>query len=150
MSSSGGSNSSSGSGSSYSSGDVGGGGDGGGAPAAKRAKVDGGAAGGNDGRHCSSSSGGGGSGESFDSGNSDGNSGKGGKEEVVARGPYLCTNYDIYLSSECCTMCAMALVHSRIGRVFFRAPTKYGAFLTQHHINSHPSLNHHFKVFTNL
>lgn len=33
--------------------------------------------------------------------------------------PYLCTNYDIFLTEEPCFMCAMALVQSRIRRVFY-------------------------------
>lgn len=32
---------------------------------------------------------------------------------------YLCLNYDVYTTHEPCTMCAMALLHSRIGRLFF-------------------------------
>lgn len=33
--------------------------------------------------------------------------------------PYLCTNYSIILTEEPCLMCCMALVHSRIRRIFF-------------------------------
>lgn len=32
---------------------------------------------------------------------------------------YLCLNYDVYMTHEPCTMCAMALLHSRIGRLFY-------------------------------
>jgi len=35
--------------------------------------------------------------------------------------PYLCTNYDVFTSVEPCIMCSMALLHSRIKRVFFIA-----------------------------
>ncbi|WMV20443.1 hypothetical protein MTR67_013828 [Solanum verrucosum] len=34
--------------------------------------------------------------------------------------PYLCTGYDIYLAWE---PCAMALVHQRVGRIFFSSPS---------------------------
>ncbi|VEU20815.1 DEKNAAC101749 [Brettanomyces naardenensis] len=32
---------------------------------------------------------------------------------------YLCLNYDVYTTHEPCTMCAMALLHSRIGRLIY-------------------------------
>ncbi|KAI9021175.1 cytidine deaminase-like protein [Hyaloraphidium curvatum] len=36
--------------------------------------------------------------------------------------PYLCTTYDVFTFREPCIMCAMALVHSRVSRVFFIQP----------------------------
>ncbi|KAL0323640.1 UNVERIFIED_CONTAM: tRNA-specific adenosine deaminase TAD3 [Sesamum angustifolium] len=36
--------------------------------------------------------------------------------------PYLCTGYDIYSVWEPCIMCAMAIVHQRIRRVFYSFP----------------------------
>lgn len=44
----------------------------------------------------------------------------------------------------------MALLHSRIGRVFYHKPTRTGAFGTVYKIHSHKSLNHHFKVFKDV
>ncbi|XP_020592632.1 probable inactive tRNA-specific adenosine deaminase-like protein 3, partial [Phalaenopsis equestris] len=36
--------------------------------------------------------------------------------------PYLCTGFDIYIVWEPCAMCAMALVHQRIRRIFYAFP----------------------------
>jgi tRNA-specific adenosine deaminase 3 len=44
----------------------------------------------------------------------------------------------------------MALLHSRIGRVFYHKPSRTGALGTVYKIHSHKSLNHHFKVFGNV
>lgn len=43
--------------------------------------------------------------------------------------------------------CAMALVHSRVARVFYSIPSKTGSLGTIYKIHSHPSLNHHYRVF---
>ncbi|XP_062150566.1 tRNA-specific adenosine deaminase TAD3 isoform X1 [Alnus glutinosa] len=70
-----------------------------------------------------------------------------GHHSVVAR-PYLCTGYDIYLVWEPCTMCAMALVHQRIRRIFYAFPNlNAGALGSVHRLQGEKSLNHRFAVF---
>ncbi|KAF3440952.1 hypothetical protein FNV43_RR19238 [Rhamnella rubrinervis] len=62
--------------------------------------------------------------------------------------PYLCTGYDIYLVWEPCTMCAMALVHQRIRRIFFAFPNpNAGALGSVYRLQGERSLNHHYAVF---
>nr|XP_004673376.2 probable inactive tRNA-specific adenosine deaminase-like protein 3 [Jaculus jaculus] len=61
--------------------------------------------------------------------------------------PYVCTGYDLYVTREPCIMCAMALVHSRIQRVFYGAPSPDGALGTRFRIHAQPDLNHRFQVF---
>ncbi|XP_057457554.1 tRNA-specific adenosine deaminase TAD3 isoform X2 [Lotus japonicus] len=62
--------------------------------------------------------------------------------------PYLCTGYDIYLAWEPCIMCAMALVHQRIRRIFYRFPNpNAGALGSVHRLQGEKSLNHHYAVF---
>ncbi|XVF29795.1 hypothetical protein REPUB_Repub16aG0001900 [Reevesia pubescens] len=66
---------------------------------------------------------------------------------AIAR-PYLCTGYDIYLVWEPCTMCAMALVHQRIRRIFYAFPNpEAGALGSIHRLQGEKSLNHHYAVF---
>ena len=64
---------------------------------------------------------------------------------------YLLTGYDVYLSHEPCCMCAMALVHSRVGRVFFyssqSSAKKFGALESAVKLHTINGLNHSFEVF---
>ncbi|CAH9109314.1 unnamed protein product [Cuscuta europaea] len=62
--------------------------------------------------------------------------------------PYLCTGYDIYLVWEPCIMCAMALVHQRVRRIFYAFPNhNAGALGSVHRLQGERSLNHHYAVF---
>ncbi|XP_076858456.1 putative inactive tRNA-specific adenosine deaminase-like protein 3 [Brachyhypopomus gauderio] len=61
--------------------------------------------------------------------------------------PYICTGYDLYVTREPCVMCAMALVHSRIHRVFYGTASADGALGTKYKIHCQKDLNHHFEVF---
>ncbi|KAL8481794.1 hypothetical protein ACS0TY_028080 [Phlomoides rotata] len=62
--------------------------------------------------------------------------------------PYLCTGYDIYFVWEPCAMCAMAVVHQRIRRVFYAFPNpNEGALGSIHRLQGERSLNHHYAVF---
>ncbi|CAK9151913.1 unnamed protein product [Ilex paraguariensis] len=62
--------------------------------------------------------------------------------------PYLCTGDDIYLVWEPCTMCAMALVHQRINRIFYAFPNSTaGALGSVHRLQGEKNLNHHYAVF---
>lgn len=67
----------------------------------------------------------------------------------ISNGPYLCTGYYIYMLKEPCVMCSMALVHARAKRIFFSFPNEqFGALSSMAKLQTVPSLNHHFEVFT--
>ncbi|MXQ91091.1 hypothetical protein E5288_WYG005569 [Bos mutus] len=64
--------------------------------------------------------------------------------------PYVCTGYDLYITREPCAMCAMALVHSRVRRVFYGAPSPDGALGTRFRLHARPDLNHRFQAFRGI
>jgi tRNA-specific adenosine deaminase 3 len=52
------------------------------------------------------------------------------------------------LTSKPCIMCGMALVHSRVARVFIRERRETGGALSAPYgIQSRKGLNHHYKVY---
>lgn len=60
---------------------------------------------------------------------------------------YLCHNLSVYTTHEPCTMCAMALVHSRIGRLVYLSRHPCGAVESSHFIGDRNDLNWTFDVW---
>jgi Cytosine/adenosine deaminases len=74
-------------------------------------------------------------------------------QEYFPTGYYYCSNLDLYLVMEPCIMCSMALVHSRIRRVFYSIPYEgpgTGGINEKLQINNLQGLNHKYAVFYNI
>eukprot|EP01016_Furgasonia_blochmanni_P017930 TRINITY_DN2055_c0_g1_i3.p1 TRINITY_DN2055_c0_g1~~TRINITY_DN2055_c0_g1_i3.p1 ORF type:complete len:343 (+),score=-17.34 TRINITY_DN2055_c0_g1_i3:64-1092(+) len=66
---------------------------------------------------------------------------------------YFCKDMDLVVVQEPCVMCAMALVHSRIRRVYYSLPhdrADWGGLNEKIQVGSIPSLNHRYLVFHSL
>jgi tRNA-specific adenosine deaminase 3 len=62
---------------------------------------------------------------------------------------YLCTGLDVFMYQEPCVMCSMALVHSRINRLFFLFKnSNNGGICSKYNLSMHKNLNHHFKSYS--
>lgn len=59
--------------------------------------------------------------------------------------PYLCRGYDVYLEKEPDAMDAMALLHSRVGRVFFAGQAN--GVLGRVKLHTLNGINHRYRVF---
>ncbi|XP_067130387.1 probable inactive tRNA-specific adenosine deaminase-like protein 3 [Centruroides vittatus] len=69
------------------------------------------------------------------------------KDTCTSTVPYLCTGYELYVTREPCTMCSMALVHSRIKRVFYGCPVSWGSLGSSMKLHTQTGLNHHYEVW---
>ncbi|XP_066967549.1 probable inactive tRNA-specific adenosine deaminase-like protein 3 isoform X2 [Macrobrachium rosenbergii] len=62
---------------------------------------------------------------------------------------YICTGLDVYMTREPCMMCAMALLHSRVRRIFYRFPNpEAGALESKTKLHILGGLNHRYEVFS--
>jgi len=60
---------------------------------------------------------------------------------------YLCSGYDVYLEREPCHMCAMALLHSRTGKLVYCYPSIDGALASVDMLHTRSGINHRYQVF---
>ncbi|KAK2580394.1 hypothetical protein KPH14_006146 [Odynerus spinipes] len=66
-------------------------------------------------------------------------------------GPYLCTGYWVFLLKEPCPMCAMALLHSRVARIFYGVPNERTGVLGSNGVlHAVPGLNHRYRVWSEV
>ena len=67
--------------------------------------------------------------------------------DVLPSDHYLCSGLDLYLQREPDVMSCMALVHSRIRRVYYKDSCAVGALGTHTHMHDMRQLNHRYRVF---
>jgi tRNA-specific adenosine deaminase 3 len=66
---------------------------------------------------------------------------------MINNNQYYCENFYVFTIKEPCFMCAMALVHSRIDRIYFISENTYdGALVSKLKINNY-NLNHSYLIF---
>lgn len=66
-------------------------------------------------------------------------------------GPYLCTDYWAFLLMEPCPLCAMALLHSRVARIFYgTANRSVGVLGSKAVLHTVPGLNHRYRVWSGI
>ncbi|KAL6261515.1 hypothetical protein P5V15_006603 [Pogonomyrmex californicus] len=66
-------------------------------------------------------------------------------------GPYLCTGYWAFLLMEPCPLCAMALLHSRVSRIFYGiANETVGVLGSKAILHTLPGLNHRYRVWNGI
>jgi len=72
------------------------------------------------------------------------------EKEDTEEDPYLLRGCDVFVTSEPCVMCAMALIHSKVNRVFYGVPTEEGALGSHILLHKIKNLNHKFDCFKGL
>ncbi|XP_076389081.1 putative inactive tRNA-specific adenosine deaminase-like protein 3 [Megachile rotundata] len=66
-------------------------------------------------------------------------------------GPYLCTGYWTFLLREPCPLCAMALLHSRVSRIFYGVSNQCtGVLGSKTVLHAVPGLNHRYQVWSGV
>lgn len=71
--------------------------------------------------------------------------------KMEPRGPYLCTGYWAVLLQEPCPLCAMALLHSRVSRIFYGvANPNTGILGSKAALHSIPGVNHRYQVWSSV
>jgi len=88
------------------------------------------------------------SGASGDASSGDGASASSRETVLGSHETYLCTGFDAFVTHEPCAMCAMALLHSRVKRVFWDVPDPTrGVLGSVIRLHALPNVNHRYRVF---